>query len=110
MNAFRKAAVTARDMIAESPVPTLLNRELSILAFNRRVLAQAQDPAVPLLERLKFLCIVSSNLDEFFEVRFAPHLLALKAQGEDLEAARALSEAAHQLVASQYRLYNEVVA
>ncbi len=46
-----------------------LNRELGLLAFQRRVLAQAEDPKVPLLERLKFLCIVSSNLDEFFEIR-----------------------------------------
>ena len=48
-----------------------LNRELSLLAFNERVLAQAQDVQMPLLERLKFICIVSSNLDEFFEVRVA---------------------------------------
>ena len=46
-----------------------LNRELGLLEFNRRVLAQAEDAAVPLLERLRFLCIVSSNLDEFFEIR-----------------------------------------
>ena len=48
-----------------------LNRELSLLAFNERVLALAQDISTPLLERLKFVCIVSSNLDEFFEVRVA---------------------------------------
>ncbi|MBL3931381.1 hypothetical protein FH722_25325, partial [Bacteroides thetaiotaomicron] len=47
----------------------LLNRELGILGFNERVLAQAADPQVPLLERLRFICITSSNLDEFFEVR-----------------------------------------
>ena len=48
-----------------------LNRELGILAFNRRVLAQAADESVPLLERLRFITIVSSNLDEFFEIRVA---------------------------------------
>src|SRR5438270_8967799 len=54
------------------PAPAqFLNRELGILAFNRRVLAQPADDAVPLLERLRFICIVSSNLDEFFEIRVA---------------------------------------
>src|SRR6478735_903321 len=54
------------------PTPAqFLNRELGLLAFNRRVLAQAADDAVPLLERLRFITIVSSNLDEFFEIRVA---------------------------------------
>ena len=48
-----------------------LNRELSQLEFNFRVLAQARDPMIPLLERLKYLCISCTNLDEFFEIRAA---------------------------------------
>ena len=49
----------------------LLNRELGILEFNSRVLAQAEDQNTPLLERLRFVCIVSSNMDEFFEIRMS---------------------------------------
>jgi polyphosphate kinase len=54
----------------------LLNREISQLEFNSRVLAQAEDPKVPLLERLRYICIVSSNMDEFYEIRMS----GLKAQ------------------------------
>ena len=46
-----------------------VNRELSLLAFNKRVLAQAKDSSIPLLEGLFFLCVTSSNVDEFFEIR-----------------------------------------
>ena len=56
---------------SDGPPPRLLNRELSWLDFNERVLALAADEATPLLERLKFCAIFSSNLDEFFQVRVA---------------------------------------
>jgi len=88
-----------------------LDRDHSILAFNERVLDWAKRPDVPLLERLRYLCIVSSNLDEFFEVRAAPHLTAALANdGKGLysaESFKALSEAAHDMVARQYSLYND---
>lgn len=59
-----------REVLSQSP-SRLLNRELSWLEFNQRVLQEARDPSNPLLERVKFFCITSSNLDEFFEVRVA---------------------------------------
>ena len=93
----------------------LINRELGVLAFQRRVLAQAEDEEVPLLERLRFLCIVSSNLDEFFEVRVAglkEHILAqsnvLSPDGlTPLQQFRATSACAHDIVAQQYALLND---
>jgi polyphosphate kinase len=92
---------------------TLLDRDHSILAFNERVLDWAIRPDVPLLERLRYLCIVSSNLDEFFEVRTEPHLSASQRR-EDRgpythESFKRLSVAAHTLVAKQYALYNDVL-
>ena len=92
-----------------------LNRELSQLAFNRRVLAQAENPAVPLLERLKYLCIVSNNLDELFEVRIASMLANDHLDGEFTPSpalSATLSTAAaecHQIVERQYRVLNEDV-
>src|SRR5256885_14800408 len=100
------------------PAPTqFLNRELEILEFNRRVLAQAADEAVPLLERLRFICIVSSNLDEFFEIRVAglkeQIKLGLPEPGPDgsgpTEAVASVSREAHVLVAEQYLLLNNTV-
>src|SRR5829696_4321179 len=61
----------ARDFSSFTDQELFLNRELSQLEFNFRVLAQAEDASLPLLERLRYLCIVSNNLDEFFEVRVA---------------------------------------
>ncbi|MBI3155983.1 MAG: polyphosphate kinase 1 [Burkholderiales bacterium] len=95
------------DPRSTSPALRLLNRERSILEFNRRVLAQADRDDVPLLERLRYVTIVSSNLDEFFEVRYADYLEAARAGKEatpaDLEAVAA---AAHELIESQYELFN----
>ena len=102
-------------MSAESPLrttaPVLLDRDQSILAFNWRVFDWACRPEVPLLERLRYLCIVSSNLDEFFEVRAEPHLSAK--QGQDQQGVytaasfAAMSVAIHSLVERQYALYND---
>ena len=93
------------------PPVQFLDRDHSILAFNERVLDWAKRPDVPLLERLRFLCIVSSNLDEFFEVRAAPHLTADRSDDPKglytPQTFRALSDAAHDMVARQYALYND---
>ncbi len=91
--------------------PALLDRDQSILSFNERVLDWAHRPEVPVLERLRYLCIVSSNLDEFFEVRAEPHVMGslqgLKS-GEYTEASlAALAEKTSAMVAPQYQLYND---
>ena len=92
------------------PPLKLLNRDISILAFNERVLSLAQNPDYPLLERLRFLCIVSSNLDEFFEVRAAPHVDAMREDERksdfNVQSYEAIAEAAHILVDKQYQIFN----
>jgi len=92
-----------------------LNRELGQLEFNRRVLAQAEDPTIPLLERLRYLCIVSSNLDEFFEIRVAGLKEQIKLGGKTTSADgltpqqthQLVREQAHQLIEHQYQLFNK---
>ncbi len=105
--------------MTSKPVPRvpLLNRELGILAFNRRVLAQAADESVPLLERLRFLTIVSSNLDEFFEIRVAGLKEQVKLDITDAgpdgmtpkEILLVVAREARDLIAKQYELLNEVL-
>ncbi|MDF3981328.1 polyphosphate kinase 1 [Luteibacter sp. PPL554] len=94
-----------------------INRELSALEFNFRVLAQARDPDVPVLERLRFLTIVSNNLDEFFEVRVAvlkhKHALGVATPGADGlssgEILTRLRERALELVAEIYAIWHDVL-
>jgi len=91
-----------------------LNRELGQLEFNRRVVAQAEDDTIPLLERLKYLCIGSSNLDEFFEIRVAGLMEQIKvgsiSTGADGMTAhqtlKLVRERTHQLIDHQYQLFN----
>jgi polyphosphate kinase len=101
----------------KQPVPNqplmFLDRDHSILGFNERVLDWARRDEVPLLERLRYLCIVSSNLDEFFEVRMAPQLAAFNAAEHrgptTAEGYERLSDALHALVDRQYAIYNDEV-
>jgi polyphosphate kinase len=97
--------------LSEKVQSALLDRDLSILAFNERVLDWAHRPDVPVLERLRYLCIVSSNLDEFFEVRAEPHVMGalqgLRSGPYTHDSLAAITEHANAMVARQYALYND---
>ncbi len=92
-----------------------LNPELSLLSFHERVLNMALNPRTPLLERLKFLCIFSSNMDEFFEIRVSglKAMAQSSVSGDGVDgltpqiALDKISERAHRLVALQYQTLNE---
>ena len=94
-----------------------INRELSLIEFNRRVLEMAKDESVPLLERMRFLCISSTNLDEFFEIRAAGVHQQVKygsvqAGPDNLtphEVLKRISQLGHDLVADQYNVLNETL-
>ncbi len=103
-----------------SPIPNseyLVNRELGILEFNRRVLAQAEDPTTPMLERLRFLCIFSSNMDEFFEIRASglKEQIRVNPQHTGLDgltarqAFKEMAKTSHAMIARQYELLNNEV-
>ena len=105
------------EALAKPATDRYINRELSQLEFNKRVFAQALDPSVPLLERLRFLCITSTNLDEFFEIRVAALKQRIEigapAQGPEKLPAQTVFNSLRQelsgLVEQQYRLLNDVL-
>jgi len=100
---------------AADPAARLLHRELSLLAFNERVLALATRASVPLAERLRYVCIVSSNLDEFFEIRLSDLIDEMREDaGWTPASARwpefeRIAARAQILVDAQYRLFNETI-
>lgn len=94
------------------------NRELSLLEFNKRVLYQAYDKSLPLMERLRFLCIFSTNLDEFFEVRVGGLVERLEVPTKsplgpdgltELQTLQQISDRAHQLLIEQYQILNDEI-
>lgn len=109
---------TSIDTINNLSKPELyINRELSFLAFNERVLQLGFDPQIPLLERLRYLCISNTNLDEFFEIRVSglkqQVLHNIETRGPDDLSPRdqldIIADQAHQLVEKQYELFNNVL-
>ncbi len=105
------------DAPALPPADLYINRDLSQFEFNKRVLAQAQDPDVPLLERLRFLCISCTNLDEFFEIRVAALKQRIEigalAHGPEKTSAQQIFDALRigmlGVVRQQYELLNDIL-
>ncbi|MGH8441480.1 MAG: polyphosphate kinase 1 [Nevskiaceae bacterium] len=117
MNLLSTVDAPKRALADSQPAELFLNRDLSLLEFNKRVLELAQDETIPVLERLKFLCISSSNLDEFFEIRVAglKQMLTVGSTqaGPDgtlpADLMTQITARAHALVAEQYRVFNDVL-
>jgi len=113
----KDASIATRAKTPAGPPPErFLNRELSQLAFTERVLAQAVREDVPLAERLRYVCIVSSIIDEFFEVRLPDLIDEMRESGgwgpaaPQWESFVRISERAHALVDRQYQVFNQVIA
>jgi len=113
----RNQSMEKNDSVSLSDPSLYINRELSWLEFNERVLEEVADARNPLLERVKFLCIVASNLDEFFEIRVAglkqQHVSNLSAPEPDAltpsEQLAAISVRVRKMVDDEYRLWNEAL-
>ena len=108
---FEDSSVVPSNGVGPLAMPVLLSRERAILEFNRRVLAQARREDVPLLERLRYICIVSSNMDEFFEVRFADYIEAVRQAGASglLNDMAVVAAEAHAIIDDQYAAFNDEV-
>src|SRR5438067_1031081 len=115
-----RSAITAPRVVPTShersgDPKNFINRELSWLEFNRRVLEEAQDRSQPLIERVKFLTIFSANLDEFFEIRVAGIKQQIESEtsgvGPDglspTETFDCIQRVVRELVSAEYALWNE---